>query len=620
MRTMHPSIRIAIAIALVCCWCDASHASHWRVGPDADFTTIQAALDACCVDSVLIAPGVYPESLQVGAYSPVLLGLEGAAATRMETIRATSSASHWTICGLTLSADLSLPGAGSYGFRGCVFDGQVQVSATVSFVDCDFHDRTAINDQSSLSVFRDLRFHAAPLFVQPNATGPNGFSECTFEGPVDTLVTGGPGEDGIWFGDCEFKNAGYGVVVLAPGYGTVSPTSFGHCSFQDLSSAAIYFDDTPWPTAHQPGRHYVAVGSSRFDRCGQALVWRTCTPSEVGMQADTICSTLGEAITITPYFDPAWSGLRNLVIEGGKSHGVVVDISPNQPLMTSLLLEDSHISRFAGDGVLMHPIPGSEQAFHSTIRHCTSSQNGGDGFDVSTAGVTLADNLAWGNGDHGIRLASGPINNGRPDSILSNTCVDNDGDGIRLTHGPGGAGQAQIVQRNLVASNGAIGLDAPEAASVAFNDAWNNAMGDYAGVFAPTDSNLIADPLFCDAPLRDYALQEGSPCAPAGLYGLIGALPVGCPTASVEPAGGDATLTFAPNPFRGSLVFTAPSRAGLLEVFDLQGRRLWSRALRADEQATWDGRSFGRRVPAGVYNVRFTTVDEVLSGRLVRLP
>jgi hypothetical protein len=213
------------------------------------------------------------------------------------------------------------------------------------------------------------------------------------------------------------------------------------------------------------------------------------------------------------------------------------------------------------------------------------------------------------------------MNPNQPDSVLSNTCVDNDGDGIRLSHGPGGADQAQIVRRNLVASNGAVGLNAPEAASVAFNDAWNNAMGEYVGVMAPTDSNLIADPLFCDASLRVYTLQESSPCAPGGLYGLVGALPVGCPSVSVEPAGSDAAFRFAPNPFQGALVFTAPTReGGLLEVFDLQGRRLWSRTLRAGEQAPWDGTALGRRLPAGVYAVRFTNNQESRSARIVRLP
>jgi len=40
--------------------------------------------------------------------------------------------------------------------------------------------------------------------------------------------------------------------------------------------------------------------------------------------------------------------------------------------------------------------------------------------------------------------------------------------------------------------------------------------------------NICADPLFCDATGGDLRLEEGSPCAPIGECGLMGAWPVGC--------------------------------------------------------------------------------------------
>jgi hypothetical protein len=321
-----------------------ARATHWRVDPSgtADFTTIQAALDAGGRDTVLVEPGVYPETLQYNAATApvVLFGLGGPAATRIQTIDADGAIDSHSIRGLTVSDDLNLDPSNAFDFAGCTFDGRVYSRADdghPNFADCDFNERTAFIQYSAGGGFEDLRFQSAPLYVGPSGTGPNTLRRCTFKGPADTLVIAAAagGENGVFFSDCHFDSAGYGVVYL-PG---VTSTSNGvlRCAFQDLDEAAIYFDDTASP----PCDRYCAplilsAYDSRFERCGRGIVWLTSVPGSVYMSADTLRSMRGDAITITPIINPSGPSIANLVLEGGSGHGLVVDVPPQYAYVRSL--------------------------------------------------------------------------------------------------------------------------------------------------------------------------------------------------------------------------------------------------------------------------------------------
>lgn len=83
----------------------------------------------------------------------------------------------------------------------------------------------------------------------------------------------------------------------------------------------------------------------------------------------------------------------------------------------------------------------------------------------------------------------------------------------------------------------------------------------------------------------------------------------------VHPAA-EAALRLHPNPFnpRVRVDFQLGGEGGgLLEVFDLRGRRvatLWRGVAREIEQATWDGRDArGRALPSGVYTFSLTGQD-----------
>jgi hypothetical protein len=53
---------------------------------------------------------------------------------------------------------------------------------------------------------------------------------------------------------------------------------------------------------------------------------------------------------------------------------------------------------------------------------------------------------------------------------------------------------------------------------------WVDCIEDQLGI----EGNLTEDPLFCDPGANDFTLHGGSPCAPSGDCGLIGAWPVAC--------------------------------------------------------------------------------------------
>lgn len=97
-----------------------------------------------------------------------------------------------------------------------------------------------------------------------------------------------------------------------------------------------------------------------------------------------------------------------------------------------------------------------------------------------------------------------------------------------------------------------------------------------------------------------------------------GPLGVGPPGAGAGPS-----LTVAPNPTRGGVRFVVAWAAGpaRIEVLDLGGRDVWSRALAPGaREASWNGvRADGGPLPAGLYFARLSAPDGVVVRRLAWL-
>jgi hypothetical protein len=155
------------------------------------------------------------------------------------------------------------------------------------------------------------------------------------------------------------------------------------------------------------------------------------------------------------------------------------------------------------------------------------------------------------------------------------------------------------------------------ALTMAYDDVWNNAGGDYVNC-SPGSLALSADPLFCDPPDRDFTLRDDSPCLPWGNpWGvLIGAYGLGdCGTsAGNDTVPGSFRLEPPfPSPARGPVVLTyqvpAPGTEVALTVLTVSGRAV--RHLRdvprraGSHRVIWDGADdAGRPVASGVYVIK----------------
>lgn len=171
------------------------------------------------------------------------------------------------------------------------------------------------------------------------------------------------------------------------------------------------------------------------------------------------------------------------------------------------------------------------------------------------------------------------------------------------------------------------GIYCAGSVSVDCCDVYGNTGGDWVGGLAGLEElngNFSSDPLFCDAPNRDYRIDEASECNQPPC-GLVGAWPVGCPVSGVADGAPAGNLRFVPNPTRGPCrVVLGPAGRPWTSVviFDAAGRTV--RMLGDDAQASagraidWDGRDGeGVLVPAGVYVARVASPGGVRAGRLI---
>lgn len=193
-----------------------------------------------------------------------------------------------------------------------------------------------------------------------------------------------------------------------------------------------------------------------------------------------------------------------------------------------------------------------------TIRRCRLLDNDSDvggaiGCASSSARIedcTLAHNRAEIGG--GVGLTNGNA------LIAGCTLVGNaapDGSGIFFI---GDIPPPTLTIENTVIAYGVAG-EAVQSADfgwktyVSCSNFYGNEGGDWVGEVADqvgVDGNISADPLFCNAQLNDFHLNENSPCAPDANpeCGLIGAWPVACsdPIAVHEATWGEIKMRFRP--------------------------------------------------------------------------
>jgi hypothetical protein len=260
--------------------------------------------------------------------------------------------------------------------------------------------------------------------------------------------------------------------------------------------------------------------------------------------------------------DRGGTATANTVLRSGESGIVLADGG----------LCDSNV---VGHSVLDGFLDRSPTPAPSTFRSNTSFLNGGSGFEIAqSTAVTVERNIGYGNSRYGLHR-SGPV-----------------------VHGAQAAGRG-------------VGEDCapPCLESDGCNDWYGNALGPTHGV-APAETDLMVDPGFCDLGDDDVSLSAGSPLLDAPGCGRIGALGLGCTTATTHVLDGGAerlALSAHPTPTRDAVVLSwSPSAEWVeIEVFDVRGRRVWTGTAEPGSRSMrWDGRQHGAPVPDGVYFAR----------------
>ena len=195
---------------------------------------------------------------------------------------------------------------------------------------------------------------------------------------------------------------------------------------------------------------------------------------------------------------------------------------------------------------------------------------------------------------------------------------------------------SMITLQNSIVAFGLLGAGAHCAdqgvVALGCSDLFGNAGGDWVGcveIYQGVADNFSADPAFCDFTNGDYTLDASSPCAPEHnpACGLVGAWPVGCGLAAIEPPCLERVgpaLHCNPNPFLGetTLRFRAAGSQPLhLAIYDESGRRVrrWD-ARQAGLELHWNGTDEdGAPLPAGIYCGRLEADDLETVERLVLL-
>jgi hypothetical protein len=406
----------------------------------------------------------------------------------------------------------------------------------------------------------------------------------------------------VQFEDCVFRG---GVVGIArdPRAGSdyyESRIRIERCVFEGFTGAAISAD----AAGLEPRPAGVSVAYSRFVDCSKAVDWDAGC-GDLVMRSDTI--EAGGPLAIRAASHAVW--LSNLVLLNGAGR-FEIDLDPFPswyPIVYpgSLFVDSCRVEGSADFAISVTDTVLDPRTARLDITHNTILNASGPGIVVRAPRAVIRGNTVVGCDGPGIAIT--PLEPLEGFVVDSNTVVGNHGDGIGFTE-PWYSGP-RVFQHNLVARNDGAGLrvGTPFAGSVAFNGAWQNALGDYAQVDSPLDSNLVTDPRFCDLAAGDVRLQFGSPCGPGGPYGQIGALPEACPsTAGAGPPQGGAAFAIHPNPARGEVAFSlGDGPPGVLEILDVQGRQVWIERFAAGSRVLrWRGTSGAASVSAGLYWAR----------------
>jgi hypothetical protein len=456
--------------------------------------------------------------------------------------------------------------------------------------------------------------------------------------------------------ECRLKNGGNGLLVqgsaevdsseISGNNGTAVAVEYGRIELQDVVmrdngvgvSLLAGFDsfDHRAINVDMIGND---LGMSLWIETGTCLLMSCCADSSAG-DGISIYSSSGATLALV-----------DCSVVGNGQDGMLSD------MWVSVSVTNSRVSGNGSNGIECMRAWGATE-----LDGVRLTGNGGWGIrtegDLGGGGLLASSCILAGNGAGGICAHAGeypPLT----ESLTSTVISDNEGPGIHFVDFgeipqlnqvtiAGNVGPGVIVENSevtaanlLIAFNDSVSVDVRGTglATLTCCDLYGNAGGDWVGSIAGQlglGGNICADPLFCgeQSPEDPWSLASDSPCAPEynPVCGLIGARPVGCGYAAVEPRiplpTSSRLLPAQPNPFWGSTAISydlpAASRVTLC-VYDLAGRLVRDLSPGAQMSAgrhvvMWDGRDqAGRRAAAAVYSYQLAAETWQAQGRVVVL-
>lgn len=619
--------RLTFALILVAI---AGYSTAAVIHVPADQASIQDAVSAAsALDTVLIAPGSYAESVDFLGKSVKVLG---AGATPGEVLLTGPNdggdspiafrngegqdalLSNITITGWSgqvppalLCSDASprIQGVvfldnGLFGF-GKVVQITGGVDCAPSFIDCLFLDSKAANGGGA-SV--------------EEATRPS-FENCTFDGgrarrggAISCIQSAVVSIDGCVFRDCRadslYPTGAHGGALRVEGDAsvTIRDSEFVDCVAMD-EGGAIFL------AGSNVGVEFEAC---RFVRC----------KADVG--AAIRSDTFAALSLVDCEFEYCVANLR-----GGA-------VALNFGGTSATVLACRFLScQASGDGGAIHLTAGASLlAQDSGFESCVSGSSGGAVLVSNDCAADFTD--CWFDRCRA-ELSGGAIEFMllEPSVVAGCTFVGN--------AAPFGSALSSTIAQNLALERSIIALGEGQVALMLFGSPdWSPICCDFygneglnmsGGVGDPIglNGNIDLDPMFCDSGNGDFRVNTDSPCLPdnndCGV--LMGAFGAGCGSTSAEetPQPGEIDLhQNSPNPFNPStsIVFDLSAAARVsLNLFDIRGRPvktlLSGRPLSAGRhELSWKGRDDeGNALPSGVYFYRLDAGDEFASRKMLLL-
>lgn len=603
------------------------------------FTSISAAVDSLArgapTDSVIVMPGHYDEDVRTPAAAhgnwPRIWAPGGPGLTSVRSVGPAVPPGGWTpswgrmgFDGFRIVQPVVLGFAGeNYDWVNCVFEAGFSGFSGFSrarIQACTFRGPVQLDYYSD--EIRDCSFERAPLYVR-NGIGSLAFRDCSFRGPCDTLVQVRPRDDsGVAFEDCAFRDAGVAIAVENQWNGG-NDVGVRRCRFSVLETIVAYPPD-PAPLPEWAGSIGLYIEDCDLSAGSRAIDWKPLGRSTVQLLRCVASGTRGTSLDIYAnrlVFDRVY--VHGAGGDGGRVRLETIP-SPYHVYSAELTVVGSAFTGNAGHGLIVTrgdhgaPFEGT-----GTVSGSRFDGNGGHGLAFPATRALLERCVIRRNDSTGVIVELASDSDVPASCLLTrNTVLDNGADGIAVEDhaGPG----PRAIERTIVASNGGVGVRVSGAGpgTLRWNDLWANAGGAFVAPGWTAGPNLEVDPMLCDPAAADVPLRPESPCGPLGPYGWIGAGDETCPALV---GAGDATaerpLHASPNPARGAVRFALPAAigAGRVEVLDVRGRRLWSRALDGGAEIRWDGATATGPAPPGVYLVRLSAPGATATRRFVWL-